>query len=122
MRHPVLVSEPPAKTAVGISEPLALLTGAAVAFGTPASPCVAGWEANGAGQRNVGAILSGDLARSWLFRGVPLDPTRSPTSERRPDPAAVMVLEYRPMACRFDPSARIPESIWSEPGTARIER
>jgi hypothetical protein len=122
MRHPVLVSEPPSKTAVGISAPLALLTAAAVAYGTPASPCVAGWEANGVGQRNLGAVLSGDLARSWLFRGVPLDPNRASGPERRPDPTAAMVLEYRPMACHFDPSARIPESIWSEPGTARIER
>ena len=122
MRHPVLVSEPPAKNAVGVSEPIALLTSAVVSHGAPSSPCVAGWEAKGIGRSGVGAILSGDLARSWLFRSVASDgtPSRPVALGRRPDPATMTTVEVRPMACHFDPNARIPEAIWSEPGTSRL--
>jgi hypothetical protein len=122
MRHPVLVSEPRSKNAVGISAPIALLTGAAVTHRPPSTPCAAGWEAKGIARSSVSAVLSGDLTRSWLFRSVPADPSRPALPEKRPEPQATAAIEYRPMTCRFDPAARIPEAIWSEPGTARIER
>src|SRR5262249_7851405 len=78
MRHSVLVSEPLTKNAVGVTEPIALLTSAAVSHGPPSSPCVAGWEAKGVGKSGVervgiGAVLSGDLSHSWLFRNVASD-------------------------------------------------
>ena len=118
-RHPVLVREPRAKNAVGVDEPTVLLTAGAVVQGTPASPCLAAWEAVavGKGSLAVGALLPGDLAHAWLFR-VALEAPRAagkPADHAKPVPT----LEYRPMSCRYDPQARIPETVWSEPGTSR---
>ena len=112
MRHPVLVNEPPTKNAVGVSAPMTLLTAGAVVYGTPAAPCSAGWEASSTAHEKTSAMLSGDLARSWLFRVVaaPAKPGEAPSSS----------LEYRPMACHFDPAAAIPDAVWAEKGTARI--
>lgn len=118
-RHPVLVREPKPKNVVTTEDAFVLLTAGAVLHGTPASPCVAAWEAPEApsvSKAPVGAILSGDLARSWLFRfGYEM-----PKSPRRPELAEpVPALEYRPMTCRYDPTARVPEAVWSEPGASR---
>ena len=115
MRHPVLVNEAPAKNAVGVSPPITLLTAGAIAYGTPAAPCSAGWEAQGVARATVSAVLSGDLARSWLFR---IAPPTTPSGGEATTPS----LEYRPMTCHFDPAAPIPDAVWAEKGTARIER
>jgi hypothetical protein len=116
MRHPVLVNEPRSRAAVGVDAPLALLTSDAVVHGTPASPCVAAWAATGVGKGSpMGAVLPGDLSRAWLFRYT----TEPAHPGKRGEPAAAAsAVEYRPMNCRFDPAARIPEAIWNEPGTA----
>lgn len=116
-RHPVLVREPRAKNAVGVDEPTVLLTAGAVVQGTPASPCIAAWEALAVGKAPMGAVLPGDLAHAWLFR-FSVDTARA--AGKRADAAeALPTLEYRPMSCRYDPQARVPESVWSEPGTSR---
>jgi hypothetical protein len=111
-RHPVLVFEPRAKNAVGVAEPIALLTSHAVAHGTPSSPCLAAFQADSIASAPVSAVIAGDLARSWLFRY---------SYEPRPGKSAgaTPTLEYRPMSCRWDPSARIPEAVWNQPGTLR---
>jgi hypothetical protein len=70
----------------------------------------------------MGAVIPGDLAHAWLFR-VPFDgPAPRPGRRGRAgsagsDPAPA--LEYRPMACHYDPTARVPEAIWNAPGTTR---
>jgi hypothetical protein len=115
-RHPVLVREPRGRNAVGVDEPTVLLTGGAVVQGTPASPCVSAWEAAGVASGPVAAVLPGDLAHAWLFR--PARDGSRPT--KRGDPGdPVPAFEYRPMSCRFDPQARAPDAVWSEPGTTR---
>jgi hypothetical protein len=119
LRHPVLVSEPPGKAGALPTAPTVLLTSGAVAHGPPGSPCVAGWEARGLARANVSAVLSGDLRRAWLFRAA-LSGGPAPSPRRADAPAAVS-LEYRPMVCRYEPSARVPEAVWSEPGTAAPE-
>jgi hypothetical protein len=116
MRHPVLVHEPRPKTAVGVDEPLVLLTSSAVVHGTPAAPCVAAWEAEGVARAPVSAIIPGDPARSWLFR-VSGEAPRAAAGKRAE--AGGPAIEYRPMACRLDASARIPESVWNERGTTK---
>ncbi len=120
MRHPVLVSEPPVKSAVGVTAPITLLTAGAIAHGSPTSPCVAGWEAVGVAKSPVSAVLSGDLARSWIFRvaSAPAKPGRA----GKPGEVSGPSLEYRPMICHYDPAAPIPEAVWNEKGTAKIER
>ncbi len=68
-RHPVLVQEPRAKNAVGVAEPQVFLTSSAVVHGTPASPCLDGFQADSVVKGALtGAVIPGDLARSWLFR------------------------------------------------------
>lgn len=114
MRHPVLVSEPPAKNAVGVVEPIALLTGGAVIHGTPSSPCIAGWDARAVGRGPLSAVVQGDLKRAWIFR-ITTDPGRA---ARRGDNGA-QAIEYRPMTCKYDPGARVPDAVWNEPGTQR---
>ena len=117
MRHPVLVNEPPAKTAVGVTTPMTLLTMGAIVHGSPASPCAAAWEATGVAKSPVSAVISGDLARSWVFRVT--------TAAGKPGKAgevAAPAIEYRPMTCRYDAAAPVPEAIWNEKGTAKIER
>lgn len=150
-RHPVLVTEAPLKTpsaasgsqhapkvdAAGVSpapplggDAYVLLTGSAVLHGTPASPCLAAWQAVGVARAHVSAVIPGDLAHSWLFRPAatealaraprprptPGKPAKgAPAVERPRDPA----IEVRPMACRFDANARVPESAWNEPGAVR---
>ncbi|WP_438018942.1 hypothetical protein WMF18_07600 [Sorangium sp. So ce315] len=108
-RHPVLVTD--ASGPSGASESMVLLTASMVLHGTPAAPCVAGWEARSIGRAPLSAIVLGDLARSWLFRAAAGSPAASGAS-----------VEVRPMACRFDPGAKVPEAVWNEPGTARPGR
>jgi hypothetical protein len=130
-RHPVLLidgaasAKPASGGDIGV-----LLTSGAVLHGTPTAPCVAAWEAGSLSRVSpaVSAIISGDLAHAFAFRaagdagaaagagrpGRPAEPAR-PGAE----PAA---LEYRAMTCRFDPSAKVPDAVFSEPGTIRTER
>ncbi|MCC6556489.1 MAG: hypothetical protein IT372_26315 [Polyangiaceae bacterium] len=107
-RHPVLVAAAP-----GLQDSLLLLTSSAVLHGTPSAPCVAAWEANATGRLPVAAVLSGDLSHSWLFRRVEPQPPQ-------PSGSATVAIEARPMTCRLDPSAKVPEAIWSEPATSRF--
>jgi hypothetical protein len=115
-----------------------LLTWGAILHGPPSSPCLAAWDAvsfSNPGSPPVTAVLSGDLEHAWLFRTVTPDaPAPRPGSPRPPStpggstasaarPASdLKTIEYRPMACRFDPTAKVPESVWSAPGTLRVER
>ncbi|MGK4006733.1 hypothetical protein WMF31_29195 [Sorangium sp. So ce1036] len=107
-RHPVLVTD--VAGPAGPSDAMTLLTSSVVLHGTPAAPCVAGWEARSLGRSPVSAIVPGDLAQAWLFR-VAAGPT----------PATGAAIELRPMTCRFEPGARVPEAVWSEPATERVE-
>jgi hypothetical protein len=115
-RHPVLVFEPRTRNGPAVGEPLVLLTSGAVVHGTPASPCLAAFQAESAHRALVSAAIPGDVARSWLFRAVYDAPL---PRGRRADPNATHVLEYRPMTCRYDPAAAIPEIVWSQEGTSR---
>ena len=110
-RHPVLVTD--AAVPSGVPEAMVLLTSSVVLHGTPAAPCVAGWEARSIGRAPLplSAIVPADLAHSWLFRVA-----AGPSS---PSGAAV---ELRQMTCRFDPGAKVPEAVWNEPATARFDR
>ena len=135
-RHPVLVTElgsaGPSRSPQAPKPSIGLLTWGAILHGPPSSPCLAAWDAasfSAPGSPQVSAVLSGDLAHSWLFR---LGAADSPTSPPRPSapsapaPAApqsdLKIVEYRPMTCRFDPSAKVPDAVWNAPGTSRIER
>ncbi|WP_437551068.1 hypothetical protein WME97_08650 [Sorangium sp. So ce367] len=112
-RHPVLVVD-----AAGPSSPpefTVLLTATTVLHGTPAAPCVAGWEARAIGRAPRSAIIPGDLAQAWLFRPAAASAVAVGGSS---GPA----VELRPMVCRFDPGAEIPEAVWSEPGMAQPAR
>lgn len=116
-RHPVLVREPRTKGTLPVDDAAVLLTAGAVLHGTPAKPCVAAFEAPAVGKAPIAAILPGDLARSWLFRFSVEAPK---SAARRPEGAEpVATLEHRAMTCRYDPSARVPDSVHHEPGAAR---
>ncbi|WP_433934691.1 hypothetical protein AB3662_08765 [Sorangium cellulosum] len=108
-RHPVLVTD--AAGPSGATEAMVLLTSSTVLHGTPAAPCVAGWDARSIGRAPLSAIVPGDLARSWLFRAA-----------AGSSAASGVAVEVRPMACRFDPGAKVPEAVWNEPATARPDR
>ncbi|MEP7119891.1 MAG: hypothetical protein ABJE95_03230 [Byssovorax sp.] len=114
MRHPVLVNEPPTKSAVGVSAPITLLTAGAIAHGSPVAPCVAAWEAVGVAKSPVSAVIAGDLAHSWLFRVA--------RAQGKPGQIPSEGVEYRAMTCHYDSAAAIPDTVWNERGTARIER
>ena len=122
-RHPVLVNEPRAKNALGFQEPITLLTGDALLHGSPSSPCVAGWDAVGVAKQKITAVLSGGLTHSWLFRlaskeppdGKALRPSVGKTS------GSGASLEWRPMTCHYDPAAHVPEGVYNEAGTLRVD-
>ncbi|MDI1482404.1 hypothetical protein [Polyangium sp. y55x31] len=114
-RHPVLVSESPERKPP-LTEPMTLLTAGVVLHGTKESPCVAAWEALGLGRVPTVAVLGGNLAQSWIFRPATPKPPPSPTAGK-PAPPQTLAIEYRPMSCRFDPGAKAPEGIDSQPGT-----
>jgi hypothetical protein len=125
-RHPVLVSEPPNPKSPG-GEAMMLLTGGVVLHGTPASPCVAAWEAVGTARVPITAIIGGDPARSWVFRRVleeapPPDPDKPAKGPAKPPASRGPSLEYRPMSCKFDPTAKVPEVMFAEAGTFRWVR
>ena len=108
--RPILVLEPPTKGAVGLSAPTALMSVATIGYGTPASPCAAGHVArNLKGADASVAIVSGDLRHGWLFRSA----EHGAAPKHDPSGAAV---EYRTMTCHFDPAAKIPDAVLSEPG------
>jgi hypothetical protein len=107
-RHPVLVFEPHTKGTAAVGEPVVLLTSGAVLHGTPASPCLAAFQADGALRAPVAAAIQGDLAHAWLFRATVDAPTSSATGR--------YTLEYRPMSCRYEPAAPIPEFVWTQEG------
>ncbi|WP_437591801.1 hypothetical protein [Sorangium sp. So ce1000] len=111
-RHPVLVVD--TANPSGPPEVTVLLTSTTVLHGTPAAPCVAGWEARAIGRAPRSAIIPGDLAHSWLFRAA----AGSAAAGGSSGPA----VELRPMACRFDPGAEVPEAVWSEPAMAPLAR
>lgn len=112
-RHPVLVVD--AAGPSGPPEVTVLLTSTMVLHGTPAAPCVAGWDARAIGRAPRSAIIPGDLAQSWLFRA-------AAGSAAAAGGASGPAVELRPMVCRFDPGAEVPEAVWSEPGMARLAR
>lgn len=116
-RHPVFVSEVQ-KDKLPVSDTMVLLTWGTVLHGTKESPCVAAWEAYGVGASGLVAVISGDPSQAFLFRevenvGVPGERESDRPSIRR----ANVMFEHRPMSCRFDASARIPDQVWSQPGT-----
>jgi hypothetical protein len=108
-----------------------LLTAGAVLHGTPSSPCLAAWQATGASRAPFSAIVPADLAHAWLFRPATAEPSpRSIPPARAPKPGKGAPpppperprgpsIEVRPMACHFDPSAKVPDVAWSEPGAVR---
>jgi hypothetical protein len=125
-RHPVLVFEPRPKNAVGVAEPQVLLTAGAVVHGTPASPCLGAFVAESAVRGvPVSAVIPGDPSRSWLFRLGDAPPPEATAGSHRRGPAphgntsASVALEYRPMTCHYDASARIPDIVWTQEGTSR---
>ncbi|EYF02431.1 hypothetical protein [Chondromyces apiculatus] len=114
-RHPVTVIDTASMGGTGgtggtggLTQPLTLLTSSVVLQGTKAAPCVSGWEARPLGDARVMALLTGDLAHSWLFRAIA-------GSDRN-------AFEVRPMSCRFEAAAKVPDGVWSEPGTSRASR
>ncbi|UQA59197.1 hypothetical protein [Polyangium aurulentum] len=125
-RHPVLVQEPPNPKSPG-GEPMLLLTAGVVLHGTPDAPCVAAWEAVGAMRVPISAIIAGDPSRAWIFRRVldveaPPDPEKPKKGPAKPPVQRGPSLEYRPMSCKFDPGAKVPETAFAEPGTFRWVR
>jgi hypothetical protein len=102
-RHPVIVTD--------AREPLrVLLTANAVLHGTPDRPCTAAFDADlvisdsFANSQSESAIIPvDDLAHSWLFRSIP-DGNRTR-------------VEYRPMDCKLEPGAQVPEEVYQQPGT-----
>ncbi|MDI1447138.1 hypothetical protein [Polyangium sp. 6x1] len=111
--HPVLVSESPERKPP-LTEPMTFLTAGVVLHGTKEAPCVAAWEAIGIGP--MVAVLGGNLAQSWAFRlATPKPPP--PPAPGKPAPPQTLAIEHRPMTCRFDPGAKVPEAIDGQPGT-----
>jgi hypothetical protein len=101
-RHAVVISDP--------AEPMpVLITGEAVLHGSPDDACAAAFDAEtlGSSSERVGALVFTDPdAPSWVFR-------------RAPDATADDELEFRRMSCAFDPTAEVPEEVFSAPGTTR---
>jgi hypothetical protein len=117
-RHPVLVTEVP-KDKLPVGDPMLLLTWGTVMHGTKESPCVAAWEAFGVGASTILAVIGGDPSQAFLFRflenvAAPSERDGDRTSARR----ANVMFEHRPMSCRYDASARIPEVVWAQAGTS----
>lgn len=101
-RHAVVISDP--------NEPMpVLVTGDAVLHGTPADPCAVAFDAETVGvssDRVQALVFVEPGARSWAFR-------KTADGEGDDD------LEYRAMACAFDPNAEVPEEVFQAPGTER---
>jgi len=135
-RHPVLLLEAAggAPKAASSGEVAVMLTSGAVLHGTPAAPCVAAWEAASpahATPTGLYAILSGDLVHSFVFRAVGSGADAPAAggagrAGRAPEPtrpsAEPSSIEYRAVTCRFDPAAKVPDVVFSEPATIRTER
>jgi hypothetical protein len=101
-RHAVVISDP--------SEPMpVLVTGDAVLHGTPDEGCALLFDAETAGSvaERVSALgFTDPAAPSWVFR-------------RAPDATSDVESEFRPMTCRVDHSAEVPEEVFLAPGTTR---
>lgn len=110
-RHPVLVREPAQGKAAPSGDPIVLLTAGAVLYGTPSSPCLGAFEGYGVQRAAVSAVIAGDLKRAFLFR---IGSAETARPGRR---SSSQSFEHRAMTCRFDPNARVPESVWAERGT-----
>lgn len=102
-RHPVVITD-------AVEPPRGMITGEAVLFGSAESPCAAAFEvlpvtAGGTEPPPAerGILLLDDLEHGWLLRQL-----KEPGVER----AGV---EYRSMACRFDPNLEVPEEIRRSP-------
>lgn len=119
-RHPVFVSEVQ-KDKPALDDALVLLTWGTILHGTKQAPCVAAWEAFGITPIGVVAVISGDPSQAWLFRRVQTEPAESGglRLDRLSLRRETEMLEHRPMSCRFDSSASIPETVWAQPGTFR---
>jgi hypothetical protein len=115
-RHPVIVREPAPKGSLAgaAPDPIILLTSGAVIHGPPSAPCVAAFQAVSAQRSATGAVIPGDMAHAWLFR-VKVEP---PPANARQQDDPVRVLEYAPMSCRYDPSAPVPDVVWTQEGTS----
>jgi hypothetical protein len=111
-RHPVIV--PGAGEGGAPDGALQLLTAGAILHGTPASPCVAGWEATGIDGRRAAAVILGDTSRAWVFRLAA--GTESAPARPAPRDTGAVDVEVRAMSCRWDPAAAVPEGAWDEVG------
>lgn len=102
-RHPVIVSD----AALG---PRTLITGYAVLHGSESEPCAAAFEAvsvpaeGGQAARESALIFPDDPEHSVMFR----------VAGERDDAR----IEYREMACRFDPTLEVPPEIHRVTGAA----
>jgi hypothetical protein len=118
-RHPVLVTEAQ-RDKPTVDDALVLLTWGTVLHGTKEAPCVAAWEAFGVAPMGTMAVISGDPSQAWLFRRVEALPTGPGLRlDRFTLQHGDEMLEHRPMSCRFDSSATIPETVWAQSGTFR---
>lgn len=105
-RHPIVVSD--------AVEPIrVLLTSDAVMHGTVDEPCVAAFgaeilreELGGTGEFVTAILPLANLEQSWLFR------------ETRDNDQPHAEIQFRKMACRFDPQVEFPDSIYGAPGTS----
>jgi hypothetical protein len=118
-RHPIFVTEVQ-KDKPALGDTLVLLTWGTILHGTKEAPCVAAWEAFGIAPTGIVAVIGGDPTQAWLFRRVQDAPSGTGLrldrlSLQRDD----VMLEHRPMSCRFDSSASIPDTVWAQPGTFR---
>ncbi len=102
-RHPVVVTD-------ALEPPRSLVTGDAVLFGSAEEPCAASYElvpvtgtAAEPAAPERGVLLLDNLSHAWLVRQV-----REPSAERAS-------IEYRTMACRFEPNLEVPEEILKSP-------
>lgn len=129
-RHPVLIEdgarpaseeapEPEgkgrgARSAAAAPAPIgrvAMLSTGLVLRGTPASPCVDAFVARGVAGERVAAVLLGDLRQGWFFRAVaPADAPGAARAAGGDEPERTSV-EVRPLTCRFEPSAAVPDSV-----------
>lgn len=86
---------------------VAMLSNGVILRGTPASPCVDALAARSTGGDGTGVIMLGDLRQGWFFRVTAIAKTPVPEGDAWP----LHGLDVRPLTCRFDPSAPVPEAV-----------